>query len=232
MVDPTGMSDCHPGEACWAMLGDNPGSGLFAGEPLCDVLGCSLWDGRPSFGLGGTTHQFDLMQIPMVIGTNYHFFADTPYFHWDDFNFSDLLDLVDHGEIMLETSSIYGSLDLSLIFSQTPQKGSSHYWLKTFEEVADCSDPSAMQKARAFFMSDNETLPYGLTVSARTTSSENIDLVGKPYRIPSGMIGFFQNYKTKIGGTINWTINYKFGKEAQPPLEGTTDIVCTWKQKK
>jgi len=45
-VDPSGMSECAPGEIlCWLLGGDN------------------FWDGRPYVGLGGTVHQFDILQL-------------------------------------------------------------------------------------------------------------------------------------------------------------------------
>ncbi|HXN53933.1 MAG TPA: RHS repeat-associated core domain-containing protein [Candidatus Acidoferrum sp.] len=70
-VDPTGLNDCEEHADCENIglgLGatGQPGQDLFGGQPLCDVLGCDPWDGRPTIGIGGGG-RFDLMNIPLVI---------------------------------------------------------------------------------------------------------------------------------------------------------------------
>jgi len=57
-IDPLGLNDCEEHADCENIglgLGatGQPGQDLFGGQPLCDVLGCDPWDGRPTIGIGG-----------------------------------------------------------------------------------------------------------------------------------------------------------------------------------
>jgi len=98
--------------------------------------------------------------------------------------------------------------------------------LKTWNELIDCSHPNDIHTARTIIVDDSYTPRNIQITSVQTTSTKTVDLSGKPYSMPLNPLGTYQDYRTNIGGEINWIVNWTLNGVKQDPLKDFTSITC------
>ncbi|HXM98107.1 MAG TPA: RHS repeat-associated core domain-containing protein [Candidatus Dormibacteraeota bacterium] len=96
--------------------------------------------------------------------------------------------------------------------------------LQTFHELIDCSHgDKKIHQATAQVIGFRE----GVIVTSITTDSDStIQLEGGPTRNELAPLIFYQNYRTNLGGSINWRAEWTCDGNAQTPLEATTIVDC------